>query len=151
MTINGRHLLHGLKSVLVVCRVTVIYEEPSEAIRFPCADIGRFENRAQCSLSGRRMPFHKVLVGRDHAAEVVRPRTIDDAVENEVTNVLVPQFLWVRRKTKESVDLALAKESYCLSLRMHNPFDVFRGVPADMGQYSGKENVVACYQLLYRY
>src|SRR5262245_9413609 len=143
MAEDARHLLHGLKGVFVIWSVTIVHEEPSEALRFGCADVGRFENRTQCSFRGCRVLFHKVLVRRDHAAEVVRPGTIDHAVENEVTNVLVPQFLWVRRKPKESVDLALAKEPYCIRLRMYNPLDVFRGVQADMGEYGGKENVVA--------
>src|ERR1043166_8366520 len=40
-----RQFLHGLQGVLVVLCVTIIYQEPSRALRVRHADVSGFENR----------------------------------------------------------------------------------------------------------
>jgi hypothetical protein len=58
------------------------------------------------------------------AAEVLGPRLIGGRVNQDMTNLLLPQYLRVGWTGHESVDLLLYKEALIVAIRVYDPVDV---------------------------
>jgi hypothetical protein len=56
------------------------------------------------------MPPNELAITSEHAAEILRPRPVHCRFEDNATDLLRAQFLRLRRKPKEGVDLALDEQ-----------------------------------------
>jgi hypothetical protein len=56
------------------------------------------------------MVAHEIPVAPEHAAEILRPRAIHRAVDDDVADLARAQILRHRRQTQASVDLAVGEQ-----------------------------------------
>ena len=88
------------------------------------------------------MLAHELLMRSDDAAEVLRPRSIESATDDDVTYLLLAQFLRIRRKAHECIDLAVCEQLHRLGRRVDNEIDIPLGINADVGRHGGNEDMV---------
>jgi len=72
--------------------------------------VARLEDGPQDALGRDRIVADELPISRLHAAEILRPRGVDGAVEDHVTDISGAQVLRRGRKGKECVDLAAREE-----------------------------------------
>src|SRR5262249_7743170 len=101
------------------------------------------ENGAQYTLGRDRVLAHVVAVASEHAAEILRPRAIDDAVEDYVADVPGAQLLRLGWTGEEGINLAPCGEleRFGQRARAGDPADVLAGVEPDMGGHRNQECV----------
>src|ERR1700758_90742 len=92
-----------------------------------CAEISRFENGAQHALGCYRVFADVFAVPGQHAAEILRPRTINRRAEDDVAGMPSAQLLQLRWKTQKGIDLPLRKELHRPLLRVDDPPEVLLG------------------------
>jgi hypothetical protein len=80
-----------------------------------------------------------VRVTRDHAAEILRPRAVDAAVNDHVAYMPRAQFMRIGRVREKRVDLALRKQVEWLDLGIRDPMDVLHRVEPDLGRHQGHQ------------
>ena len=119
-----RHVGHRLQGIVIVGRETVIDDLSRHALRLGDTKVRRFENGADDALGRDRVVLNEVGVAGQHAAKVLRPRTIDGAVDDYVTDVSGPQFLRLRRKAEKRIDLAFGEERHWFDIWASDPVDV---------------------------
>src|SRR5689334_12859696 len=83
----------------------------------------------------------KLPVACKHAAEVLRPGPVYSAADDHASDVSRAQFLWLRRKAEESVDLALREKLFWRRRLVSDPVDVLQGIKPDMGGHGSQEDV----------
>src|SRR6266513_1087901 len=100
-----RDLPHRLQRVLIT--VPLVGHQPRRSIGFGRAEVGRLEDGAEGALARHRVRADELPVPGDGTAEVLRPRPVDPAVHDHVTDLLRPQLLSHRREAHQAVDLPL--------------------------------------------
>ena len=80
------------------------------ARRLGRAKIGRLEDRAHRPLGRDRMSPHEFAIAAEHAAEILRPRPVHRRIEDDPADMPGAQFLRLRRKAEEGVDLAVDEQ-----------------------------------------
>src|SRR5262245_48862671 len=85
----------------------------------------------------------KFSVRGHHAAEVLRPRSIRRAIDDDVPDPFVTEFLRVRREAEEAIDLALGEELHGLGRWVRYPADIPIRIEAHLGQHTCEKNVLA--------
>src|SRR5260370_4309629 len=83
-----RQLLHRLQSVVVI--ISAVRHEPRRASGFERADVGRLQDRTKRAPGRHRVLADELAIRGDNAAEVLRPRSVDGAVDDDVTQLLGP-------------------------------------------------------------
>ena len=109
-----RNILHGLERIVVARREAAVDEGPSGPLRLEGAEVGPFQDRPQRPLGRDRMLPDELPVTRGEAAKVLRPRPVDRAVDDDVTDLPGAQLLRVRRKPEVGVDLSLREQPLAL-------------------------------------
>src|ERR1044071_4778350 len=87
------------------------------------------------------MLAYKLPVACKHAAEVLRPGPVDGAVDDHASDVASAQFLWLRWKAEEGVDLALREKLFWRGRLVRDPVDVLQGIKPDMSRHGSQEDV----------
>src|SRR5439155_20488199 len=96
-----------------------------------------------------RMISNEVLVSAHYAAEVLGPRAVLAAVDDDVADLLRPQLLRIGRKPQEGVDLALRQESHRLARGVRRPVDIFLRIQTNVSHHAREEDVLARAERLY--
>src|SRR5207245_1798812 len=65
------------------------------------ANVSSFDDRAQEALGRDRILSYKIPVAYQHAAEVLRPRAVYGAIDDDVTDLAGAKFLRLRWKAQE--------------------------------------------------
>src|SRR5438552_3189496 len=123
------NILHGRERIVVARREPAVDEGPSGPFRLEGAEGGRLQDRPQRSLGGDRMFANELPVARGHAAKVLRPRPVDRAVDDDVSEFPGAELLRVRRKCEVGVDLPLREQPLALGGRMLGEGDVLGSSP----------------------
>src|SRR5262245_13019580 len=84
----------------------------------------------------------ELSVTREQTTEVLRPGSIDRAVDDGVTDSPCPQFLWLRRKADDCIHFTFAEEANGLPCGIRYPPDVFSGVEPDVGSDTREEDML---------
>src|SRR5207249_3407346 len=93
-----RDFLERLERIVIARSKSCIDNSPRGLLWLGDTKVGSLDDRAQEAL-GRNWIFANVVaVSRYHAAEVLRPRTIDGAVEDYMADIAGTQFLRLGRK-----------------------------------------------------
>src|SRR5215813_5469051 len=83
------------------------------------------------------------MIYGQHAAEILRPRAIDRAVDDDMTDALGAQLLWVWRDSEECVNLAVNKQLLRADFgAAGDPVDLRLGVDADIGGNHRQEKML---------
>src|ERR1044072_9106213 len=96
-----RHIPHRLEGVVVIRRKTSLGQRPSDAFRLKGADLIRLENCADGSTGGDGILLNELSVPGNQAAEVLRPGTIQGALQHRVPALLGAQLLRIWRGSEE--------------------------------------------------
>ena len=91
----------------------------------------------------------ELLVGGDDAAEILRPRAVEPAVDDSVTDLLVAQFLGIWGESHHSVDLSLSEKMHRFGRRMDDEIDIPLRVYSDMGRHGSDKDMVRRSQFRY--
>jgi hypothetical protein len=105
-----RNFLDRLQRIIVAGREPGIDDLPCNARRLACAEIGGFDNGAQHALGRNRVFSDVPAIGRQHAAEILRPRAVKDAVDNHASDIAAAQLLRLGREPKKGIDLPIRKQ-----------------------------------------
>jgi hypothetical protein len=89
------------------------------------------------------MPADKVAVGRQHAAEVLRPRPVHTAIDDNVTDLARAELLRNRREAKHGIDFSVGEQPHCVCHRWRDECDVIMRIDADVRRDAGDVQVVA--------
>src|SRR5215510_2017739 len=136
------HLCHRLHGIVVALDVSLVDEELRGLVRLQRAELGRFQDGTYGSFGGDGVAPHKFLVADDHAAEILRPRSVRQALHQHAADPLRSHFLGQGGKTKEGIDLALLKQpGPLLDLRVDVPVDIPRRIEANVGRNHGEEEM----------
>src|SRR5712664_2519593 len=81
-----RQLAEGLQRIIVSLGEPALDEPPCGALRRRCAKIGSLEDGTQHGLGGDRMVSDIIAVARQSAAKVLRPGTVERAVEDDAAD-----------------------------------------------------------------
>src|SRR3989442_7023223 len=84
---------------------------------------------------------------RGHAAKVLRPRPVDRAVDDDVSDLPGAELLSVRRKCEVGVDLSLREQALAFGGGMLGEGDVLVWIEPHMGKHAGEEDVRGLTQL----
>src|SRR5215469_6489217 len=83
-----------------------------------------------------------ILTARQHAAKIIRPGTVGCRVENCMAGLARAQFLRLRRKTQESIDLSMHEQfEWVAPVIASHPTNVFGGIEPDLGSHQGQQGV----------
>ena len=82
-------------------------------------------------------------ISRQHAAEILGPRAVDDAAEDHVADAAGAQLLRLGRSSKEGVDLALGEELERRDGRVGagHPVDVLARIEPNVRSHCDQEGV----------
>src|SRR5262249_19804994 len=94
------------------------------------------------ALRGHRVPTNKLPVARNGAAKVLGPRPVDPAIDNNMTDVLLPQLLGNGRKAHQCVEFLISEKRYRFISRMRTKVDL-PWVHAHIGRHACSE-VMMC-------
>src|SRR5262249_58789633 len=89
------------------------------------------------------MPADVVPMRRQQAAEVLRPGTIDGAVDDHVTDLPGAQVLWLGRKTQERIDLARSGKLHWPGRGACHPVDIPGRIEPRMSRHRAQEQMRA--------
>src|SRR5687767_7499578 len=142
MTVRHLHLLHCLKRIVITGGEAFIDEEPSGPLWLTHTEICRLHDCPQHPFSCHRILLDKLSARVGHAAEVLRPRLVHHAIDNDVADLLRPELLRLWWKAQETVDFSLSQKLHRFGGWVNNPVDLFSGVKADIGCHAGKKDVV---------
>src|SRR4051794_7262400 len=95
------------------------------------------------------MPPYVFAVAGHHAAKILRPGVIQGGVDDHSTDPTSAQFLRLRRKAQERVDLSVRKQFDRRERVASNPMDVFDWIEPDMSGHYRREHKVARLQARY--
>jgi hypothetical protein len=109
--------------------------------RLTYAQIRRPKHGANHALSGYGILSDEFAISRQHAAKVLRPRAIEGAIDDDVTDVLGTQTLWFWRKSEKSVDLALSKQLDRFDPLARYPLDILSRIEPNKRRHRADENV----------
>src|SRR5439155_8707563 len=99
-------------------------EGASGPFRLEGADVGRFQDGPERSLGRDRILANELSMTRGHAAKVLRPRPVDRAAGDDVSDFPGAELLSVRRKGEVGVDLPLREQALALGGGMLGERDV---------------------------
>src|SRR5207248_6265947 len=95
-------------------------------------EVGCLQDRPQRSLGRHRVIADEFLVRRDDAAEILRPRAIEAAIDDHVADLLLTKLLRNRRKADQCINLPISQELHRLRHEVEDEIDIPLGVDADM-------------------
>src|SRR5262249_884544 len=101
-----RDLLQRLQDVILPHREPTLTERPCRAGRLERTPLLSLQDRSKRALERDGVACGELAVRGEHAAEVLRPRTVHRAVHHDVSDLLLAQLLRVRWKAEIAVDLA---------------------------------------------
>src|SRR5689334_10628009 len=136
-----RHVRKRLSRIVVARRETPIYHTLRNKGRRAYAQIRRPEHGANYTFGGDGILSDELTIPRQHAAIILRPWAILRTVDDDMTDVLRTQTLWLRREAKERVDLTLSKQFDRFDLRARHPLDILGGIESDKTRHRADENV----------
>src|SRR5439155_5817695 len=130
----------------IVVRVTWLYEGARDALRLEGTDVRRFQKGAQHPLCGHGVPPDKVPVASDHAAEVLRPRSIRGHVDHHVSNPLLTEYQRCGWSSQDGVEFPFGQESRPLSRGVYRPGvcyprNVLVGIQSHVRRHGREEEV----------
>src|SRR5437764_1364458 len=82
-----------------------------------------------------------------HAAKVLRPRPVDRAVDDDVSEFPGAELLRIRRKCEVGVDLPSREQPLALGGGMLGEGDVLLWIQPDVSKHAGQEDVCGLTQL----
>src|SRR5712692_3142925 len=132
--------------IVIALGVAPIDDESRCAPGVERAEVGRLQDRAYCSLRGHGMPSDELTVARDDATEVLRPRAVDGAIDDHVTDFFRPEFLRIGREPQIGVDLPLIEEPHRVGRRVCHEVDVAARIQTHVGRHTGDEHMLAAPQ-----
>src|SRR6476659_4849684 len=135
------NLFQRLKRIIVLSGEAAIDHAPCRPRRIADAEIGRLEAGAQHALGGDRIPSDEVPVAGQHAAIVLRPWTIDRAIDDHMADLAGAQLLRFGRKAEPRIDLSVSEKLHGRDRWAPHPVDVLGGVKPDMGGHARHEDV----------
>src|SRR5215472_6724018 len=80
-------LADGLEGIVIAGGEAAIDEPPRDRRRIAGAKLGGLKNGAQYALGCYRMFSDVILVGPEHAAEILRPGTVDRRADDHMAGV----------------------------------------------------------------
>src|SRR5271169_5206676 len=104
------YVTQRLQRIVVASSETAIDEAPGCAHRVTGAEIDALQNSAHDAFAGNRILSYELPVAGQHAAEILRPRAVDGAVDDDMADLAGAKFLRHRRQTEAGVDLAVCKQ-----------------------------------------
>src|SRR5215467_4817485 len=137
------NLFHRLQRVVVFSREAAIDDGPRGPLRIHGAEICRLQDRSHGSLGRYWITSDKRLISSYDAAEVVRPRSIYRAVDDNAPDPLRPELLGNRGESNEGIDLAISEETCRFGRVVGEPLDVSSRVETNIGGHAGKENMMS--------
>ena len=78
----------------------------------------------------------EIPVARQHAAEILRPRPVDRAVDDHVADLAGAQFLRLGRKTEKCIDLSGEEEILGHDGGIIDPMNIFGGIKAEISGHN---------------
>ena len=105
-------VVQPLPRVVVARREAAIDQALGDPIGLGGANVGRPHHRAHDTLGRDRIAADKIGVADQHAAEILRPRPVDRAVENHVACPEGARFLRKGRIGHERIDLVVGEKSF---------------------------------------
>src|SRR6516162_1172658 len=132
-----RQLTKCLEGIVIPRGDTTIHELSRGAIRFSGAEVSCLQNRAQHPLCRDGVSPHVIPIASQETAEILRPRTVDRRIDDNVADMPGAQFLWLGRKAEKRVDFARNEALDRLNRRIGNPVDILEGIKSDLGGQQG--------------
>src|SRR6516225_503883 len=134
-------LVQGLQRIIVsVCEAAV--DDPARGARgLGHANICSLKDCPQHAFRRYRVITHEFPVAGQHAAEILRPRTIDGGTQDLMSDMSIPEMLRLWRKAYECVDLSVHEQLNRLDGRLDDPMDVLAGIKPDMRGHDGHQRV----------
>ena len=101
--------------------------------------IDGLEQCTQDALGRYRIVLRIGRAGRQHAAVVLRPGTVDRGVEYHMPDLALPRHLRLWRRRQKCIDLAVGE--HLQWVRVSNPFDVVGRIEPDIGSHHHQEKM----------
>src|SRR5262249_23128223 len=143
------NILKRLDCVVIAASESAIEDPLRGCCRIIGAEISRFQNCPQYSLGRCGMLADEVRVAGYRATKILRPRPISRGIDDHMADVTRMQFLRLRRKAEERIDLAPGKKLQRVLCRAHDPMNLLCRVKPDIGRHAADEHVWTRAQLLY--
>src|SRR6516162_4312470 len=132
-------LADRLEGIVIAGGEAAIDEPPCDRRRIAGAKLGGLENGAQYALGRDRVLTDVIPIGTEHAAEILRPWTVDRRADDYMAGVAGAQFLGLRGKPEEGVDLPRREQVERIGLRAGDPSDILGRVEADMSGHQAQQ------------
>src|SRR5262245_64700241 len=92
------------------------------------------------------MSMNKLPVARNDATKVLRPGTVDPAIDDDMADLLLSQLLGNRWKAHQCVDFLLCEQPCRFTNRMRDKVDLPFRIQAHVGCHACNEIMVFCTQ-----
>jgi hypothetical protein len=125
-----------------------VHQELGHPLRLEATDSIRLQERAQDPLDRDRMRPHELAVGVGHAAEVLGPGAVHQAVDHHLPHLPGAQLLGLRGKGQDGIDLAFGQQPGRLIEGVSYPVNVLARVHADVGRHAGQKDVLGAAQTI---
>ena len=111
--------------------ITVLDQKTGYPLRLRDADIVSLEDSAYHSLGGSWILRCIIRVSCQHAAEILRPGSVLEAVHNDMADLASAQFLRFGWETEEGIGFPLHEQVKRVDVTRH-PLDVLQGELASL-------------------
>src|SRR6185312_1558410 len=98
-----RQTLHHFRAYLVAWFVELVRQEACDFEWLAVAQVCCLENRAQGALGCHWVALHELPIGAQHAAEVLRPRSIGSRVHDDLPDLPGPHFYGLLSESDDSI------------------------------------------------
>jgi hypothetical protein len=105
------------------------------------AEIDGFEDGAHRALGRDGIFAHEFSAAAQHTAEILRPRTIDCAVDDDLSDVPCPQLLRLGWTAQKGIGLSVCEELHRLDRRGDNPVYILVWVEPDLRGHHSQEQM----------
>ena len=128
-----------LEGVVILARDAGIDKPPRDPRGVADTEVGGPQNRPQRPLGRDRISQDIFTAGCQHAAEVLRPRTVYRRIQNHVTDMPGPQFLRLGRESEESIDFTLREQVERLELGVDHPPKILFGIEPHLSRHQPQQ------------
>ena len=109
--------------------------------RFGGAKIRGLEDRTHHALGGDRILPDEIAIASQQTTEILRPGAVHCGVDDHMPDMSGAQFLRLRRKAQESIDVAVDEKLDRFDRRVGDPMDVSERFEANLGGNKGQQHV----------